>query len=116
MKKVLLQIWRFIVGVFNYLNPFVSTKSLSIEDVIDMVSNGKVFSANFIKKEDDTERTMNCRTGVVKHVKGKGRNFDPIAANLISVFDMNKNGYRFINFDGLNWIKIGGKKYTNFKK
>ena len=95
---------------------------ITLQEILDKVSNGRVFSANFIKKEDDTERTINCRTGVVKHVKGKGRNFDPIAYNLIPVCDMNllakgmkEDSYRFINFDGLNWIKIGGKKYTNFK-
>jgi hypothetical protein len=116
MKKVLLQIWRFIVRVFNYLNPFASTtKSLTVEDIADMVSDGKVFSANFVKK-DGTIRTINCRTGVVKHLKGGTLRFDPISKNLLPVFDMSKNGYRFINFITLNWIKIGGKKYTNFKR
>ena len=84
---------------------------ITLQQILDRVSTGKVFSANFIKK-DGTERTMNCRTGVVKHVKGKGRNFDPITANLIPVFDMNKNGYRFISFDRLNWIKIEGEKFN----
>jgi hypothetical protein len=85
--------------------------SITLQQILDKVSTGKVFSANFIKK-DGTERTMNCRTGVVKHVKGKGRNFDPITANLIPVFDMNKNGYRFISFDRLNWIKIEGETFN----
>tara|TARA_X000001382_G_C3015166_1_gene129827 strand:- start:30 stop:302 length:273 start_codon:yes stop_codon:yes gene_type:complete len=89
--------------------------TITLQEILDKVSNGKVFSAKFVKK-DGSIRTMNCRTGVVKHVTGKGRNFDPITANLIPVFDMNKNGYRFISFDRLNWIKIGGKKYTNFKR
>lgn len=84
---------------------------ITLQQILDRVSTGKVFSANFIKK-DGTERTMNCRTGVVKHVKGKGRNFDPITANLIPVFDMNKNGYRFISFDRLNWIKIEGETFN----
>jgi hypothetical protein len=87
---------------------------ITLQQILDKVSNGRVFSASFIKK-DGTERTMNCRTGVVKHTTGKGLSFNPISANLIPVFDMNKNGYRFISFDRLNWIKIGGKKYTNFK-
>jgi len=87
---------------------------ITLKEILDKVSNGRVFSANFIKK-DGTERTMNCRTGVVKHTAGKGLSFNPISAKLIPVFDMNKNGYRFISFDRLNWIKIGGKKYTNFK-
>jgi hypothetical protein len=85
--------------------------TITLQQILDKVSTGKVFSANFIKK-DGTERTMNCRTGVVKHVKGKGRNFDPITANLIPVFDMNKNGYRFISFDRLNWIKIEGETFN----
>lgn len=85
--------------------------TITLQEILDKVSTGKVFSANFIKK-DGTERTMNCRTGVVKHVKGKGRNFDPITANLIPVFDMNKNGYRFISFDRLNWIKIEGETFN----
>tara|TARA_R100001463_G_scaffold14048_2_gene37230 strand:+ start:3823 stop:4098 length:276 start_codon:yes stop_codon:yes gene_type:complete len=88
--------------------------TITLQQILDKVSNGRVFSANFIKK-DGTERTMNCRTGVVKHTIGKGLSFNPISAKLIPVFDMNKNGYRFISFDRLNWIKIGGKKYTNFK-
>lgn len=115
MKKVLLQIWSFILRIFNYLTSFFSkTKRLSMQDVIDMIDDGKVFSANFIKK-DGTIRTINCRTGVVKHLKGGTLAFDPISRNLLTVFDMSKNGYRFINFSKLNWIKIGGKKYTNFK-
>jgi hypothetical protein len=85
--------------------------TITLQQILDKVSTGKVFSANFIKK-DGTERTMNCRTGVVKHVKGKGRNFDPVTANLIPVFDMNKNGYRFISFDRLNWIKIEGETFN----
>ena len=84
---------------------------ITLQQILDRVSTGKVFSANLTKK-DGTERTMNCRTGVVKHVTGKGRNFDPITANLIPVFDMNKNGYRFISFDRLNWIKIEGETFN----
>ena len=95
---------------------------ITLQEILDKVSTGKVFSANFIKK-DGTERTMSCRTGVVKHVKGKGRNFDPITANLIPVCDMNllakgmeEHSYRFISFDRLNWIQIEGEIYTNFKR
>lgn len=111
IKKVLLDIWRFFVRVYNYF----TIERLSLEDVLDMTSDGKVFSAEFIKK-DNTIRTINCRTGVVKHLKGGTLRFDPISRNLLTVFDMSKNGYRFISFDRLNWIKIGGKKYTNFKR
>ena len=83
----------------------------TLQEILDKVSNGKVFSAKFVKK-DGSIRTMNCRTGVVKHVTGKGRNFDPITANLIPVFDMNNDGHRFINYSKLIWIKIGGEMFN----
>jgi hypothetical protein len=94
--------------------------TITLQQILDKVSTGKVFSAKFVKK-DGSIRTMNCRTGVVKHVKGKGRNFDPITANLIPVCDMNllakgmeEDSYRFINYSKLIWIKIEGKTF-NFK-
>ena len=105
MKKVLLRIWSFIVRIFY--------KGLSMQDIIDMTSDGKVFSAEFIKK-DGTVRTMKARTGVVKHLKGGSLAFDPKKKKLISVFDMDEQSYKFINFNTLQWIKISGKKYTNF--
>lgn len=85
--------------------------TITLQEILNKVSNGKVFSAKFVKK-DGSIRTMNCRTGVVKHVTGKGRNFDPITANLIPVFDMNKDGHRFINYSKLIWIKIGGETFN----
>ena len=40
--------------------------------IIDkLVSSGKIFSANFTKA-DGTLRTMNCRVGVQKNLKGVG--------------------------------------------
>ena len=116
MKTLLLRIWILFVNIWNFfvgIYHHLTIKRLSIQDVIGMTSNGKVFSANFIKK-DGTIRTMNCRTGVVKHLKGGTLAFDPISKNLLPVFDMGVEDYRFINFNTLNWINVGGKKYTNF--
>ena len=87
--------------------------TITLEQILDKVSNGKVFSAEFIKK-DGTVRTMKARTGVVKHLKGGSLAFDPVKKKLIPVFDMDKQSYKFINFNTLQWIKIAGKKYTNF--
>jgi len=82
-----------------------------IFDIINsLVSTGKIFSANFTKANGD-ERTMVCRVGVQKDLKGKGLSYDPRKVNNLIVWDMNANGYRTIKTDRLNWIQIEGDKY-----
>lgn len=75
------------------------------------VSTGKIFSANFTKA-DGSERTMSCRVGVRKNLKGVGLKYDASKAHNIVVWDMNANDYRTIKTDRLNWIKIEGEKYN----
>ena len=78
-------------------------------------TNGKIFSAVFTKK-DGEKRSMICRQGVPKYVKGIGLKFKPVDASkdrdLIGVFDMHKKAYRFINVKTLEQIKIKGTTYT----
>ena len=74
-------------------------------------TNGKIFSAVFTKK-DGEKRTMVCRRGVAKYVKGVGLKFKPEERNLIGVFDMRKVAYRFINMITLEKLKIKGITYT----
>ena len=72
-------------------------------------SEGKIFSATFIKK-DGTVRHIVARIGVTKGVTGKGLSFDPLQKLLLPVFDMQKNEYRMINMNTLSEIKLGGEK------
>ena len=73
-------------------------------------TNGKIFSAVFIKK-DGEKRKMVCRQGVYKYVKGVGLKFKPEERDLIGVFDMHKKAYRFINTKTLEQIKVKGITY-----
>ena len=73
-------------------------------------TNGKIFSAVFTKK-DGEKRTMVCRQGVAKYVKGVGLKFKPEECDLIGVFDMHKKAYRFINVKTLEQIKVEGITY-----
>jgi hypothetical protein len=73
-------------------------------------TNGKIFSAVFTKK-DGEKRTILCRRGVAKYVKGVGLKFKPEDKNLIGVFDMHKKAYRFINTNTLEQITVQGKTY-----
>lgn len=78
-------------------------------------TNGKIFSAVFTKKNGE-KRSMICRQGVAKYVKGIGLKFKPVDASkdrdLIGVFDMHKKAYRFINTKTLEQIKVKGTTYT----
>ena len=73
-------------------------------------SNGKFFSAVFIKKNGET-RFINCRTKVSKYVKGVGLSFNPQNKGYMTVFDLIKGEYRFINLNTLKELKINGKQY-----
>ena len=74
-------------------------------------TNGKIFSAVFTKK-DGEKRTMVCRQGVAKYVKGVGLKFKPEERSLIGVFDMHKKAYRFINVKTLEQLKVKGIMYN----
>jgi hypothetical protein len=68
-------------------------------------TNGKIFSVSFIKK-DNTLRKMTCRVGVTKYLKGGELPYDPIAKGLLSVWDMQANGYRMINLKTIQNISL----------
>ena len=85
-------------------------EKLIFEIIDSLVSTGKIFSANFTKA-DGSERTMSCRVGVQKDLKGKGLKYDRRKARNLVVWDMNANVYRTIKTDRLNWIQIEGERY-----
>ena len=80
------------------------------EQLFKEITSGKIFAAEFIKK-DNTRRVINCRTNVKKFTNGKGLSFDPIARNLLPVYDLKAKDYRFINLSTLISVTIKGKKY-----
>jgi hypothetical protein len=77
-------------------------------ELLEKVGDGKIFSAGFTKK-DGSFRVMNCRRGVVKHLKGGVLKYNPQEKQLIPVYDMHSKGYRSIPFDRLKWIQVDGK-------
>lgn len=71
-------------------------------------TNGQIFSARFVKK-DGTVRDMVCRLGVKKGVTGVGMAYNPFDKNLVPVFDMQKNAFRMINMDTVQYLKVNGE-------
>lgn len=66
------------------------------------------FTVTFLKK-DGSERTMNARLGVSKHVKGTGEPKD--VPGLLTVYEIinNKTGhYRSLYVDKIQEIKVRG--------
>ena len=72
-------------------------------------SNGRFVSVTFIKK-DGTERTMLCRLGVTKHLKGGESKLN--ADQYLTVFDVQKEAYRAINRDTIVSVKLAGTTYV----
>ena len=73
-------------------------------------TNGKFFSAVFIKKNGD-KRFIHCMTKSKKGVKGVGLNYNPDKVNNVIVKDLNIHQFRTINVNTLIELNTGGVKY-----
>ena len=72
-------------------------------------SNGRFVSVTFIKK-DGTERSMLCRLGVTKYLKGGESKLN--ADQYLTVFDVQKEAYRAINKDTIMSVKLAGTTFV----
>lgn len=86
-----------------------------IQDVVKLreaIDNtkGKFFTVWFLKK-DQTLRKMTCRTGVKKGLKGENGvgvlRAKPSNTNIVSVFEMQVNGYRSFDLGRVVSFKCG---------
>ena len=73
-------------------------------------SGGHIFTAIFTKNNGKLRR-MNCRRGVKKGVKGVGLKYNPPEKRLLTVFDMQSNGFRMVNLKTLEALHINKEKY-----
>ena len=88
-------------------------KTIDISKAKQLISqsNGRIFSAVFVKK-DNTHRLMNARLG--KHYKSKTGKAAPYKAkefNLLPVYDMRIKAFRMLNFNTLLTLTINKNKY-----
>lgn len=82
-----------------------------VEIIKNFVGKNRIFTATFVKKDGST-RVMNCQIGVKKHLKGGELAYDPIERNLLTVFDMQAQGYRMINCSTILELKAHGEVIT----
>lgn len=72
-------------------------------------SNGKFLSVTFTKK-DGSVRVLVGRLGVKKHLKGGESTLD--ADKYITIFDTQNGGYRAINRDTIQSVRIDGVEFV----
>jgi hypothetical protein len=106
---------------------------MTLEQFLENTKGGQLFTVDFVKRTakpgEPSLRTMNCRRGVKKGVKGVGQSYDPASKNLLTVFDMQKmdpkapynagksveemekGAFRNINLDALVALRMAGKSY-----
>jgi len=94
----------------NVVNNSVEVSPTVAMGKIISYNSGRIFSVKFTKK-DGSIRKMTCRKGVKKGLTGGGAKYNPIERGLITVYDVQKGGYRMINFDTLEELKMGGVSY-----
>ena len=83
-----------------------------IMNLIDKLKySGKIFRLDFIKRTNGETRTMICRFGVKKHLKGGSPAYHFGDKGLLSVFDTNKQAYRSVPIDNILLIKFAGVAY-----
>jgi len=84
-------------------------KQETVEELIDSMTNGRIFSVQFVKK-DGTVRDMVCRKGVRKGVKGTGAGWGQGALKpLRTVYDMHKAAFRTVPTDRVVRVKVAGR-------
>ena len=73
-------------------------------------TNGKIFSAKFVKKNVDI-RDITCRLETETGKKGTGVSPEKLDNPYICVYDMQKEGYRLINLQTIRSIKAEREEY-----
>ena len=84
-----------------------------MSEVLPSCVQGKFFTAKFVKKDGEF-RVMNCRLGVKKHLKGGFDHND--RTKYLTVYDVQKKGYRNIPVQRLIEINCGNLSVRNWGK
>jgi hypothetical protein len=73
--------------------------------------HGRVFGVTFVKRTDNTVKTLNARFGVTSALKGGKAAYKAADKGLMTVYDINAQGYKSINLAALKGITVDGEVY-----
>lgn len=101
--------------------------SVTLEQAANLIrgTKGKIFTVEWRKRMDGTNRVANGRLNVRRYLHGGELKYNPWQKNLIPFYDINagqkavdRNGYRMIAVEGIISLKTGGVIYVtpNWKK
>ncbi len=88
-----------------------SAIKFDITSLTEIVGDGRIFSATFTKKNGETRHIL-ARTGVHKGLTGTGLTYDPAERGLLSVWDIQNEGYRYITAAAVTQVKAHGQTFT----
>lgn len=86
--------------------------TLSASELTNMVKGGRIFGVSFIKRTTGELRTMTCRLGVKKFLRGDKLSYSPAEKRLLTVFSMRDKGYRSIPLDSIERVSVGGRSFN----
>lgn len=78
-------------------------------DEVLLNSNGLFVTVTFTKK-DGSERVLNGRLGVKKHLRGGVSTLNPDL--YVTIYDVVNEGYRAVNRATIKTVKVGGITYA----
>ena len=89
-------------------------QQISLEEAVIKIeeSEGKIFSVVFKKRTTGEWRKLVGRLGVRKDINGTGLKYDPASRQLMSVYDMQNQGWRMINKDSISELQTKGESYV----
>ena len=93
-------------------NEALNVPAFNLRNFTALVSDGKIFSVEFIKRTTGELRRMTCRIGVKKHLKGGEKAYSAAQKRLLTVFDMDAKGYRSIPLEGIQSVSVGGQTFS----
>ena len=80
--------------------------------MIGALENGRFFTVIFRRRSDGSVRIMHCRQGVVAHLRGGKPSYSFSDKGLVSVWDVEAQGYRCFGLDTLMAIRTDGEEYV----
>jgi len=92
-------------------NENITIPAFNLRNLTALVSDGKTFTVEFIKRTTGELRTMNCRLGVKKFLRGGKMAYSPAEKQLLTVFDMKAKSYRTIPVEGIQRVSVGGQTF-----
>jgi hypothetical protein len=82
---------------------------LTLEQLWNLVKDGKFFSVRFVKRTTGEERLMNARVRPPTE-GGPGMAYDPAQHGLLTVWDLHAGGWRQIPADNVIELRAHGQR------